>query len=113
MRFAHLRTPLGRAELRRRRSSSPGRSSPSSPGLWRRTVREPVRVVAVVGTYGKTTTALDDLRRCSARDDKHRHPAHAVLKLRPGDRHAVFEVGIDRPGQMAAHTVRSGRRSSS
>jgi hypothetical protein len=28
--------------------------------------------------------------------------ARAVLRIRPGDRHAVIEAGIDGPGQMAA-----------
>ena len=102
MRFAHLRTPLGRAELRRRLIFLVWAVMARVAHLWRRTVASRVRVVAVVGSYGKTTTARATAAVLGA-DDKHRHPAHAVLKLRPWHRRAVFEVGIDRPGQMAAH----------
>jgi UDP-N-acetylmuramyl pentapeptide synthase len=61
-----------------------------------------VRVVAVIGSYGKSTTAwtLATVLGC---DTKHRHPAHAVTKLRPTDRHGVMEVGIHLPGQMTRY----------
>jgi UDP-N-acetylmuramoyl-tripeptide--D-alanyl-D-alanine ligase len=100
LRFAHLRTPLGRAELRRRLIFLTWAAMARVASLWRRTVARRVRVVAVVGSYGKTTTARATAAVLGA-DEKHRHPAHAVLMLRPGVRRAVLEVGIDRPGQMA------------
>ena len=66
------------------------------------------RVVAVVGTYGKTTTAravaaalgLDPERRTR---NYLSYVAASVLGIRRGDRHAVTEVGIDRRGQMARY----------
>ena len=65
------------------------------------------RVIAVVGSVGKTTTkrALDAaLGARVARHSKSNHGAGLAMNLlRTRPRHAatVLEVGIDRPGQMA------------
>lgn len=72
----------------------------------RRTLARRTRVVAVVGSFGKSTTACV----VSAALSLPAHPkllfnawswvALAVLRIRPSQRHAVIEVGIARPGQM-------------
>ncbi len=75
--------------------------------LYRCTVVRNTRIVAVVGSFGKSTTT----RALLAALGLYVHPnlgstwnfkARAILRIRPGDRHAVIEVGIDGPGQMAA-----------
>lgn len=75
-------------------------------GVHRRTVIRRVRLVAVVGSLGKTTTrsmvaaALGpEVPRQSASNHAVRLAAD-VLRLRPWHRHAVLEAGISRPGQM-------------
>ena len=77
--------------------------------LYRRTLVRNTRVVAVVGSYGKSTT----MRAVLTALGQHAHPlsrlnvwssvARAVLRIRPRDRHAVIEVGISAPGQMATY----------
>lgn len=73
---------------------------------WRRTVVRRTRVVAVVGSFGKSTT----LRAVSAALGVAIHPralynaftslASAVLRVRPGQARAVIEAGIAAPGEM-------------
>ena len=106
---ALLRTPLGRRQvavgvcyrawpLLRRLAS-----------LHRRTLARRTRVVAVVGSFGKTTTARATLAALGCplppcRDqNSFSFAAGAVLSLRPWDRHAVIEIGIAGPGQMGAY----------
>jgi UDP-N-acetylmuramoyl-tripeptide--D-alanyl-D-alanine ligase len=86
----------------------------TGPGLtWlarrhRRRVIARVRVVAVVGSYGKTTAtraviaALDAKRHQRVNGNADETLAAAVLRVRPWDRHAVIEVGIRATGQMAS-----------
>lgn len=105
--LALLRTPLGRSQF--------------IFGVWyrswpllsrlailhRRTLVRNTHVVAVVGSFGKSTT----VRAVSAALGVQVHPdfelnafssvARAVLRIRHNDRHAVIEAGIDQPGQMA------------
>jgi UDP-N-acetylmuramoyl-tripeptide--D-alanyl-D-alanine ligase len=83
----------------------------------RRTVLRPVRVVAVVGSYGKTTTGRAlaavlatrdlDLWRTGVQADRLRSP-HALLRARRHDRQVVVEAPVGRPGTMArrARTLR-------
>jgi len=83
-------------------------------GAYRRTLLRRTRVVAVIGSLGKTTTA----RAVAAALGLPQNPAveanstsfvgAALLRVRPGRRHSVIEVGISRPGEMARHawTVR-------
>ncbi len=106
---ALLRTPLGRSQF--------------IFGFWhtlwplvsrlailhRRTLVRNTRVVAVVGSFGKSTT----VRAVSAALGSRVHPdfelnafssvARAVLRICPHDRHAVIEAGIDQPGQMTGY----------
>ena len=76
---------------------------------WRRTVVRRTRVVVVIGSFGKSTTA-----RCvSAALGLADHPkliynayaslARAILRIRPGQRRAVIEAGIAGPGEMALY----------
>lgn len=73
---------------------------------YRRTLIRHVRLVVVVGSFGKTTTTRATAVALGQRDPGHvarnNAPAVAVrlLGIRPWMRHAVIEVGIDRKGQM-------------
>jgi UDP-N-acetylmuramoyl-tripeptide--D-alanyl-D-alanine ligase len=83
---------------------------------YRMTLARRVRVVVVVGSAGKTTTmravsaALDRpvSRPALLNMNSHASLGRALIGVRPWQRHAVFEVAINRPGQMAvqAATVR-------
>jgi UDP-N-acetylmuramyl pentapeptide synthase len=74
---------------------------------YRRTLIRRTRVVAVVGSFGKTTTTR---AVCAALDLPIRFPngwnsgsflAAGLLRVHPGARHAALEVGISRRGMMA------------
>jgi UDP-N-acetylmuramoyl-tripeptide--D-alanyl-D-alanine ligase len=77
--------------------------------LYRRTLVRKTCVVAVVGSFGKSTT----MRAVTGTLGREVHPraqanaksavARAVLRIRPSDRHAVIEVGIGAPGQMVTY----------
>ncbi|MEP6997483.1 MAG: Mur ligase family protein [Betaproteobacteria bacterium] len=77
--------------------------------LYRQTVVRKTRVIAVAGSFGKSTTA----RAIAAALGAPEHGAmllnawawiaFALLRIRPGQRHAVIEVGISKPGQMKAY----------
>ena len=77
--------------------------------VWRRTVVRSTNVVAVVGSYGKTTTAR--VLSAALCDEIHRYltnnagifVSHAILRIRPGQSHQVIEVGISGVGKMAPH----------
>jgi UDP-N-acetylmuramyl pentapeptide synthase len=103
---ALLRTPVGRAKLREACYCHAWPLASRLAGAYRRRTVRQTRVVAVVGSYGKTTTA----RAVAAALGRPPEPtvnrnfssylAEAVLRIRPGDRHAVIEVGIGHPGEM-------------
>lgn len=106
-----LRTPIGRWQVAR--------------GVWfrcwplvsvlawlhRRTLARRTCLIAVVGSYGKTTTTRATLVALGL--PLHRQNlwnawsdvAAAVLRIRPWHRHAVIEVGIDGVGQMATYAA--------
>jgi UDP-N-acetylmuramoyl-tripeptide--D-alanyl-D-alanine ligase len=72
--------------------------------LYRRTVLRKTRVVAVTGSFGKTTTfraiaaALDS---ATAKGSNHKSGiALRLFRTAPSERHSVLEVGIGRPGEM-------------
>lgn len=75
--------------------------------LYRRTALRHTRVVVVVGSFGKTTTAraLSTVlgTKVSSGGNAYESIVWTMLQVRPGARYAVFEVGIDAPGQMAAY----------
>ncbi len=101
-----LSTSIGRRNLYR---LFLGRAWPllrHAAGLHRRTLASRTRVVTVVGSFGKTTTAA----AIAAVLDQPVLPGNAwgrialsVLRIRPGQRHAVLEIGIDGPGQMVQY----------
>jgi UDP-N-acetylmuramoyl-tripeptide--D-alanyl-D-alanine ligase len=103
---ALLRTPIGRAKLR---TAAYCRTWPLLSRVangYRLGLVRNTRVVAVVGSFGKTTTT----RAVTAALGRTPHPrsdynfssylAEAVLRIRPADRHAVIEAGISAAGQM-------------
>ncbi|MEP6996586.1 MAG: Mur ligase family protein [Betaproteobacteria bacterium] len=74
--------------------------------LYRCTIARRTRVVAVVGSFGKSTTTRAIAAAVAAPEAKSTTAnawtavAQAVLRIRPSQRHAVIEVGIGGPGQM-------------
>jgi UDP-N-acetylmuramoyl-tripeptide--D-alanyl-D-alanine ligase len=104
-----LWTPLGRALL----------SDGIFRRLWpllaqlatvhRRLLARRTRIVAVVGSFGKTSTtralrrALATRAHLDVRGNAYSSLARGLLAVRPTDRWAVLEVGIDGPGQMARY----------
>lgn len=77
--------------------------------FYRRTLVRKPRVVTVVGSFGKTTTARAVIAALGGEVPADTHPnawnflAHAILRIRPYHRHRVIEVGIDGRGQMEAY----------
>ena len=75
--------------------------------LYRRTIVKRTRVIAVVGSFGKTTTTrairialglpIDPRLGVTQPSFK----AREVLRMRRRDRYAVIEAAVERPGQMA------------
>ncbi len=80
-------------------------------GLYRRTVLRRVKVVAVVGSVGKTTTtgairaALGGLNTGCSVGNRGFYIARALLSARPTGGYVVVETGIERPGEMARQAV--------
>lgn len=76
--------------------------------LYRRTLVRKPRIVAVVGSFGKTTTAcavataLGMQISPSIELNEWSYVAGKILALRPWDRHEVIEIGIDGRGQMGS-----------
>src|SRR5262245_33938246 len=104
-----LRSPLGRRQLFVVLLDVAWPVLAVLAGLHRRLILGRTRVVTVVGTYGKTTTtravrtALGlTLEGHLERNARSSVPLH-VLGLRPSQRMAVLEVGINGPGQMRRH----------
>ncbi len=77
--------------------------------LYRRTLVRRTRVVAVVGSYGKSTTTRAVTAALGA--PTHAHMLYnswtwialSLFRIRPGQRHAVIEVGIAGTGDMQAY----------
>jgi UDP-N-acetylmuramoyl-tripeptide--D-alanyl-D-alanine ligase len=106
---ALLRTPAGRGQFRfgLYRRAWPLMSRVAS--AYRLSLARKARIIAVVGTFGKTTTTRAVLAALGGNPDVHTgfnassHLASAVLRIGPGQRHAVVEVGIARRGEMAPY----------
>jgi len=104
---ALLRTPLGRLQLLFGLCYETLPLLSAVARLYRCTLIRRTRIVAVVGSFGKTTTTralrvalgkpVDPRFGVSSWNFK----APQVLRIRPGESHSVIEVGIDGPGQMA------------
>ena len=106
---AMLGTPAGRMHVRQ---GIGYRSWPLLSRLarwYRHTLVRKTRVIAVAGSFGKSTTT----RAVAAALGVPEHPsmlsnswfwiAFALLRIRPGQRHAVIEAGISKPGQMKGY----------
>jgi UDP-N-acetylmuramyl pentapeptide synthase len=106
---AMLTTPVGRIQFREGIAYQMWPLVARAARAWRRVAVRRTRVIAVVGSFGKSTTT----RAVAAALALPVHPkmlanaytslAQAVLRVRPGQERAVIEVGISAPGQMAAY----------
>jgi UDP-N-acetylmuramyl pentapeptide synthase len=111
---AMLRTPAGRMHVRQGIAYRSWPLLSRLARLYRHTLMRETRVIAVAGSFGKSTTtraiaaALGVPEHGSMLSNAWSSIAFALLRIRPGQRHAVIEVGISKPGQMKgyARTVR-------
>ncbi|MBD3383815.1 hypothetical protein GF407_02710 [candidate division KSB1 bacterium] len=77
--------------------------------LYRRLFLRKVKIIVVIGSYGKTTTlrAIKTvLRRPLSRfyqGNCWSYVAAAVLRIRPGEKYEAIEIGIDGKGQMSKY----------
>jgi len=103
----HLSTSIGRQHLWMGARNYAWPLLRAVAGLYRRTLARRIRVVAVVGSYGKTTTAAAIATVLGTSpppfDNAFSSLALWLLRQPPWRRYVVFEVGIDGPGQMAAY----------
>lgn len=109
-----IQTPAGRSELLRGMRYLSWPLLRHVAKIYRMTAVRRTRIVAVVGSLGKTTTA----RAVATALGITVHPkmdlnaftfvAAALFRIRPGDNHGVIEVGIARKGDMKtyAKTIR-------
>ncbi|MGD9508800.1 MAG: Mur ligase family protein [Geminicoccaceae bacterium] len=103
----HLSTPMGRRHLWLGARNRAWPLLRVVAGIYRRTLARRVRIVAIVGSYGKTSTAaavaaaLDTTT--PAPGSSYAGLALRMLELRPWRTHAVLETAIDGPGQMAPY----------
>lgn len=104
-----LASPAGRAAIPNtlKRMLWPRIKAPAA--AYRRIVVPRTRLVTIVGSLGKTTTtravgaALGIPSRRVSPHNAFTSVALAALRIRPWHRHAVIEVGIAMPGQMAPY----------
>ena len=102
-----IRTPLGRKQVLH---GIYIRATPLfywAAFLYRRTIIRKIRIIAVVGSFGKTTTSRLLLKAFTNRIHK-KHDQNAgislarnILRIKPWVRYGVVEVGISKIGQMA------------
>lgn len=103
---AMLRTPAGRRQVADGVAYRAWPLMSRLARLYRRTLARRTRVVAVVGSFGKSTTmravaaALEAPQPRSMTANAWTSVAMAVLRIHPAQRHAVIEVGIGGRGQM-------------
>jgi UDP-N-acetylmuramoyl-tripeptide--D-alanyl-D-alanine ligase len=111
-----LRSTSGRLELRRRYTWRFWPALAYVARIYRRTAIRKVRVVAVIGSVGKTTTmrtvsaalARPVRRQAVLNVGSHAGAGRALLSVRPLHRHAVVEAAIGSKGEMRtlARTIR-------
>lgn len=108
----HLRTPLGRQHLLRGAMKYLWRPASWAAWCYRRTLGRRTRVIAVVGSFGKTTTAAaiqtvlgmaPQAPHQFFRGPTYTGLALSLIRTPPWRRWAAFEVAIDGPGQMAPY----------
>jgi UDP-N-acetylmuramyl pentapeptide synthase len=106
---AMLRTPAGRMHVRQGIAYRSWPLLSRLARLNRHTLVRKTRVIAVAGSFGKSTTtraiaaALGVPEHASMLSNSWFWIAFALLRIRPGQRHAVIEVGISKPGQMKGY----------
>jgi UDP-N-acetylmuramoyl-tripeptide--D-alanyl-D-alanine ligase len=108
--FRLLTSPLGRQQLTVHAYSQAWPAFDLAARVYRRTLARHVRITAVVGSYGKTTTRAALIAALGLRDSSPRGKALSriplsILQIRPGGTHDVLEVSINRKGQMARHAA--------
>ncbi len=98
--------PLGRERLRAAAGHYAWPLVAPAASLYRRIALRHTRVVTIVGSFGKTTTARCVLAALEGREDPRiglnswTSQAMALLRTPASSRFAVIEVGIARPGEM-------------
>jgi UDP-N-acetylmuramoyl-tripeptide--D-alanyl-D-alanine ligase len=103
------RTPLGRFQILHGVFMKAWPLLSCLASLYRLTIIRKTRIVAVVGSLGKSTTtravisSLGGNVNTGPQRSAWSFLARAVLRIRPRDRHAVIEVGIDGKGQMVSY----------
>jgi len=103
---AMLRTPAGRRQVADGVAYRVWPMMSRLARLYRRTMVRRTRVVAVIGSFGKSTTmravaaGLEAPQARSMTANAWTSVAMAVFRIRPAQRHAVIEVGIGGRGQM-------------
>lgn len=106
---AMLRTPAGRMHVRQGIAYRSWPLLSRLARLYRYTLVRKTRVIAVVGSFGKSTTtraiaaALGVPEHGSMLSNSWSWIAFALMRIRPGQRHAVIEVGISKPGLMKGY----------
>lgn len=106
---AMLRTPLGRRQIAEGLDYRAYPLYEAAARVHRARLPATTRFVAVVGTFGKTTTSR--AIRAALGQDPEGHwslncwtnLARRVLAARASDRHVVIEAGIAAPGEMARY----------
>jgi UDP-N-acetylmuramoyl-tripeptide--D-alanyl-D-alanine ligase len=102
-------TPAGRTQLREGVNYRLWPVTSRLAAIHRRTVVRRTRVVAVVGSSGKSTTAravsagLGIPTSVRIQNNAWSAVSYAVLRIRPGQLRAVIEVGIADKGQMRGY----------
>ena len=101
-----LATPAGRSQISEGVQYRLWPLSSRVAMLHRRTVARRTRVVAVVGSFGKSTTmraasaALGITRTATTLNNAWSAVCVALMRIGPGQPHAVLEIGIADKGQM-------------
>ena len=104
-----IRTPLGRIQFWHGIHYRLWPLLSRLAGLYRRKVISSTRIVAVVGSFGKTTTtralsiALQREIRRKPFPNCWSYVSAAIFRIHPRDRHSVIEVGISDTGQMVQY----------
>lgn len=77
--------------------------------IYRKTIIRHVKIIAVIGSFGKTTTTRAVAAALGDSPEKHQginngvHLAAGLLSIPPWARYRVLEVGISKKGQMAVN----------
>jgi UDP-N-acetylmuramoyl-tripeptide--D-alanyl-D-alanine ligase len=111
-----LRSKPGRMELRRKYTTKLWPAMAYVSRTYRLTLGRRPRIIAVIGSVGKTTTmrtvsaalGLRVSRAALLNSNSHAAVGRGLLSVRPWQKRAVLELGIGGPGQMRrqAATVR-------